>query len=105
MPPAAGPFNIELFGGSPDDSNTYPVYDGALSVLQPFIKTGQLVVRSGEVGMEKVSTLRWDANAARARMDNLLSAFYAGRHLDAVLSANDEISAGIIASLERGGYC
>src|SRR3982751_4244820 len=32
---AKGPFNIELFGGSPDDNNAYFFYDGALSVLKP----------------------------------------------------------------------
>ena len=29
-----GPFNIELFGGSPDDNNAFFFYDGAMSVLQ-----------------------------------------------------------------------
>src|SRR5919201_1854180 len=28
-----GPFNIELFGGSPDDNNAYFFYNGAMSVL------------------------------------------------------------------------
>src|SRR5690554_5401980 len=65
-----GPFNIELFGGSPDDNNAYFFYDGAMSILQPYIDKGQLVVRSGQVGMDKVSTLRWDAATAQARMDN-----------------------------------
>ena len=30
-----GPFNIELFGGSPDDNNAFFFYNGAMSVLQP----------------------------------------------------------------------
>src|ERR1700759_2510212 len=41
-----GPFNIELFGGSPDDNNAYFFYDGAMSVLQPYIERGKLVVVS-----------------------------------------------------------
>ena len=32
---AKGPFNIELFGGSPDDNNAFFFYDGAMSVLKP----------------------------------------------------------------------
>ena len=32
-----GPFNIELFGGSPDDTNAFYFYNGAMSVLQPYI--------------------------------------------------------------------
>src|SRR5687768_2494526 len=71
-----GPFNIELFGGSPDDNNAFFFYNGAMSVLDPYIKSGKLVVRSKQMGMEKVGTLRWDGAVAQARMDNLLSAYY-----------------------------
>src|SRR6201994_819726 len=39
-----GPFSIELFGGSPDDKNAYFFYDGAMSVLKPYIDSGKLVV-------------------------------------------------------------
>jgi ABC-type xylose transport system, periplasmic component len=35
-----GPFNIELFAGSPDDNNAYFFFDGAMSVLQPYIDNG-----------------------------------------------------------------
>ncbi|HTH13350.1 MAG TPA: sugar-binding protein, partial [Spirochaetia bacterium] len=54
---AKGPFNIELFGGSPDDNNAYFFYDGAMSVLKPYIDGKKLVVKSGQMGMDKVSTL------------------------------------------------
>jgi putative multiple sugar transport system substrate-binding protein len=99
-----GPFNIELFGGSPDDNNAYFFYNGAMSVLEPYIKSGKLVVRSGQTGMEKVSTLRWDGAVAQARMDNLLSAYYADKRVDAVLSPYDGISIGILSSLKGVGY-
>ncbi|HJV62497.1 MAG TPA: sugar-binding protein, partial [Albitalea sp.] len=52
-----GPFNIELFGGSPDDNNAFFFYNGAMSVLKPYIDKGKLVVRSKQMGMDKVSTL------------------------------------------------
>jgi putative multiple sugar transport system substrate-binding protein len=42
-----GPFNIELFGGSPDDNNAFFFYNGAMSVLQPYIDSGKLVIGSG----------------------------------------------------------
>ena len=71
-----GPFNVELFGGSADDNNAFFFYDGAMSVLQPYIDKGKLVVQSKQTGMNKVSTLRWDGAVAQARMDNLLSAYY-----------------------------
>jgi putative multiple sugar transport system substrate-binding protein len=99
-----GPFNIELFGGSPDDNNAYFFYNGSMSVLKPYIDSSKLVVASGQMGMDKVSTLRWDGATAQARMDNLLSAFYGKKHVDAVLSPYDGLSIGIISSLKGVGY-
>jgi putative multiple sugar transport system substrate-binding protein len=100
-----GPFNIELFGGSPDDNNAFFFYNGAMSVLDPYIKSGKLVVRSKQFGMDKVGTLRWDGAVAQARMDNLLSAYYGKDRLDAVLSPYDGLSIGILSSVKGVGYC
>jgi len=99
-----GPYNIELFGGSPDDNNAFFFYNGAMSVLKPYIDSGKLVVRSKQMGMDKVSTLRWDGAVAQARMDNLLSAYYTKDRVDAVLSPYDGLSIGIISSLKGVGY-
>ncbi|WP_394777634.1 multiple monosaccharide ABC transporter substrate-binding protein [Undibacterium sp.] len=99
-----GPFNIELFGGSADDNNAFFFYNGAMSVLKPYIDSGKLVVRSKQLGMDKVSTLRWDGAVAQARMDNLLSAYYTNSHVDAVLSPYDGLSIGILSSLKGVGY-
>ena len=100
-----GPFNVELFGGSPDDTNAFYFYDGAMSVIQPFIDDGTIVIQSGQVGMDKVGTLRWLAATAQARMDNLLSAFYTDKRVDGVLSPYDGLSIGILSSLKGVGYC
>jgi len=100
-----GPFNIELFGGSPDDTNAFYFYNGAMSVLDPYIKSGKLVVRSKQMGMDKVGTLRWDGAVAQARMDNLLSAYYGKDKVNAVLSPYDGLSIGILSSLKGVGYC
>ncbi|MBR0773356.1 sugar-binding protein [Bradyrhizobium diazoefficiens] len=99
-----GPFNIELFGGSPDDNNAYFFYNGSMSVLKPYIDSGKLVVASGQMGMDKVATLRWDGATAQARMDNLLSAYYGNKKVNAVLSPYDGLSIGIISSLKGVGY-
>ncbi|CDN48460.1 Multiple sugar-binding periplasmic protein SbpA [Neorhizobium galegae bv. orientalis] len=99
-----GPFNIELFGGSPDDNNAFFFYNGAMSVLQPLIDKGVLKVGSGQVGMDKVATLRWDGATAQARMDAILSSTYSNKKLDAVLSPYDGISIGILSSLKGVGY-
>ena len=100
----AGPFNIELFGGSPDDTNAFYFYDGAMSVLQPYIDEGKLVVQSGQMGMDVVGTLRWDGAVAQARMENILSAHYTDKRVDAVLAPYDGLSRGIIAALRGVGY-
>ncbi|CAN7384621.1 MULTISPECIES: multiple monosaccharide ABC transporter substrate-binding protein [Neorhizobium] len=99
-----GPFNIELFGGSPDDNNAFFFYNGAMSVLQPLIDKGVLKVGSGQVGMDKVATLRWDPATAQSRMDAILSSTYSGKKLDGVLSPYDGISIGILSSLKGVGY-
>ena len=101
---ATGPFNIELFGGSPDDNNAFFFYNGAMSVLQPLIDDGTLVVRSGQMGMDVVGTLGWSAEAAQARMDDLLIAHYADARVDAVLAPYDGLSLGILSALRGAGY-
>ena len=102
--PDVHPWNVELFGGSPDDNNAYFFYNGAMSVLQPMIDSGDIVIPSGQMGMDTVGTLRWDGSVAQARMDNLLSANYTDKHVHGVLSPYDGLSIGIISSLNGVGY-
>lgn len=99
-----GPYNVEVFGGSPDDNNAYFFYDGAMSVLQPLIDEGKIVIPSGQMGMDTVGTLRWDGAVAQARMDNLLSAHYTDQQVHGVLSPYDGLSIGILSSLKGVGY-
>ncbi|WP_278923944.1 MULTISPECIES: multiple monosaccharide ABC transporter substrate-binding protein [Pseudophaeobacter] len=99
-----GPYNVELFGGSPDDNNAYFFYNGAMSVLQPLIDAGTVNIVSGQMGMETVGTLRWDGAVAQARMDNLLSAHYTEAQVHGVLAPYDGLSIGIISSLKGVGY-
>jgi ABC-type xylose transport system, periplasmic component len=99
------PWNVELFGGSPDDNNAFFFYDGAMAVLQPLIDSGDIVVKSGQQGMDVVGTLRWDGAVAQARMDNILSANYSdGSRVHGVLAPYDGLSRGIISSLRGVGY-
>jgi len=98
------PWNVELFGGSPDDNNAYFFYNGAMSVLQPLIDDGSIAIVSGQMGMDTVGTLRWDGAVAQARMDNLLSAHYTNATVQGVLSPYDGLSIGILSSLKGVGY-
>ncbi len=98
------PWNVELFGGSPDDNNAFFFYNGAMSVLQPLIDSGDIVIPSGQMGMDKVGTLRWDGAVAQSRMDNLLSAHYGDQDVHGALSPYDGLSIGILSSLKGLGY-
>jgi len=99
-----GPYNIELFAGSPDDTNSFYFFQGAMDVLQPLIDAGTVSVPSGQLTQEEVGTLRWDGAVAQARMDAILAANYTdGKTLHGVLSPYDGISRGILSSLTAFG--
>ena len=98
-----GPWNIELFGGGPADPNAPNFFTGAMSVLQPLIDDGTLVVVSGQTDFAQCATLDWDNSKAQARMDSLLSGFYSDKEIHGVLSPNDGIARAIITSCEQAG--
>ncbi|HEY8422324.1 MAG TPA: multiple monosaccharide ABC transporter substrate-binding protein [Thermoclostridium sp.] len=100
-----GPYNIELFAGSPDDTNSYYFYQGAMDVLKPLMDDGTIRVPSGQTRQEEIGILRWDGAVAQARMDALLAAHYTdGTVLHGVLSPYDGLSRGIISALVSFGY-
>jgi putative multiple sugar transport system substrate-binding protein len=102
---ATGPFNVELFAGSLDDNNAGFFFDGAMSVLQPYIDNGTLVVKSGQTSIEQAATLRWSQETAQRRMEDLLTSSYNdGSVVNGVLSPYDGISRGIITALQNAGY-
>ncbi|WP_168581279.1 substrate-binding domain-containing protein [Gephyromycinifex aptenodytis] len=98
-----GPYNIELFAGSPDDANSKVFFDGAMSVLQPKIDDGTLKVVSGQKDFNQVVTQGWKAENAQKRMDTLLSSNYSSAQLDGVLSPNDTLGRAIITSVKQAG--
>ena len=62
------------------------------------------MIPSGQMGMDKVGTLRWDPATAQSRMDNILSANYTDKQVNGVLSPYDGLSIGILSSLKGVGY-
>ena len=102
---AKGPFNIELFAGSPDDNNATFFFNGAMSVLQPYIDDKTLVVKSNQKDFKTVAILRWKPAVAQDRMENLLTSTYkGGTKVDGVLSPYDGLSIGILSALKSNGY-
>lgn len=98
-----GPYNIELFGGGPADPNAPNFFKGAMSVLQPKIDDGTLVVVSGQTEFTQAATPDWDNSKAQARMDSLLSGFYSDKKVDGVLSPNDGIARAILTASKQAG--
>jgi putative multiple sugar transport system substrate-binding protein len=102
---AKGPFNVELFAGSPDDNNATFFYNGAMSVLKPYLADGTLVVKSKQTAFKPIAILRWQAKTAQERMENLLTSTYrGGAKVDGVLSPYDGLSIGILSALKSNGY-
>lgn len=99
----SGPYNIELFGGGPADPNAPNFFEGAMSVLQPKIDDGTLVVVSGQTDFTQVATPDWSNSEAQKRMDSLLSGFYSGKQIHGVLSPNDGIARAILTSARAAG--
>ncbi|MDQ1286658.1 MAG: putative multiple sugar transport system substrate-binding protein [Actinomycetota bacterium] len=104
-----GPFNLEPFAGSPDDNNAKFFFAGAWDVLNPYVKSGKLVVPSKKApatndDWKSIGIQGWSSQTAQSEMDNRLNSFYAGKKVNVVLSPNDSLALGIEQSLESKGY-
>lgn len=99
----AGPYNIELIAGSPDDSNAKVFFNGAMSILQPKIDDGTLKVVSGQKTFEQVVTQGWKAENAQKRMDTILSGSYEKTDLHGILSPNDTLARAALTSVKAAG--
>ncbi|MEU4831688.1 multiple monosaccharide ABC transporter substrate-binding protein [Streptosporangium sp. NPDC023615] len=102
---AKGPFNVEIFAGSPDDNNATFFYNGAMDTLKPYIDNGTLVVKSKQTDFKTVAILRWDPATAQKRMEDLITKYYSGdTKVQGVLSPYDGLSIGILSALKSSGY-
>jgi len=72
-----GLFNMELFAGSPDDNNALFFNGGAMSILQPYIDKGKIIIPSKQTEFTTIAIHGWSSSTAQARMDNLITANYA----------------------------
>ncbi|MCL2758700.1 MAG: sugar-binding protein [Treponema sp.] len=100
---ATSPKYITLFAGSPTDGNAFFFFDGAMSVLNPYIDSGKLVVvgpyprtSSDTNNFQRIATENWQAPIAKTRMENLLSNDARNVTLDAILAPNDTLARAIL---------
>ena len=105
---AEGPFNMEFITGDPGDNNINFFYDGAMSIIQPYLDSGKVVCPSGQTEKAVVATANWATDAAQARFETILAANYSdGTKLDAVLASNDSTALGVenaLAASYTGDY-
>ena len=100
---ASAPKQITLFAGSPTDANAFFFFDGAMSVLNPYVDKGVLQVvgpyprtSKDTSNFQRIATENWQAPIAKARMENLLNNDARNVVLDAVLAPNDTLARAII---------
>ena len=104
---AEGPFNIELITGDPGDNNINFFFGGAMSILQPYVDSGKLVISSGQTTKEQVATPGWKTENAQKRFEDIImSVGYgpSGIKLDAVMASNDSTAQGVTNALAGAGY-
>ena len=99
---AEGPFYMEITAGDPGDNNARYFYQGAIDVLKPFIDSGKIVIRSGQIEFADVATPTWKTDVAQKRADDILAGFYAnGEQLDVWLCSNDSTALGVTNALDN----
>ena len=97
---AEGPFVMEITAGDPGDNNAFYFYNGAVDVLKPYIESGKIVVKSGQIEFNDVATPSWKTETAQTRADSILSSYYAdGSKIDAWLCSNDSTALGVTNAL------
>nr|WP_094726188.1 sugar-binding protein [Alloscardovia macacae] len=108
---AKGPFNMEVFTGSPDDNNAKFFFKGAWELLQPYFKSGVLKSISNHGGgvdgnftldkWQSISVMSWKTAQTQTDMESILDSSYAhGEKLDAVLTPNDDLAQGVINAIQ-----
>ena len=101
---ADAPRQIALLAGAPTDGNAFFFFDGAMSVLNPYIEKGVLNVvgpypktSADTANFQRIAIENWRADIAKARMENLLNNAARNVTLDAILAPNDRLA---IAAIE-----
>ena len=98
-----GPYNIEFFAGGAADNNAHIFFETVKQILDPYMKRGQLVCRSGQTDFNSACVQDWQSENARPRIRELLSQYYGGETLHVVLAPNDEIAGVILEEIQKAG--
>jgi putative multiple sugar transport system substrate-binding protein len=92
---------MEITSGDTADINGRYMYNGAMDVLRPYIDSGKLQIKSGQIDYDATSTEAWATDKARGRAEYIAGKFYSGSTtLDAWLCLNDSTALGVALGLE-----
>jgi len=99
----AAPKIITLFAGAPTDNNAKVFFDGAMSVLKPYVDSGALKLvgpaplsSADSANFTRITTENWRADVAKTRMENLLNNDAKDVVLDGILAPNDTLARAIM---------
>jgi putative multiple sugar transport system substrate-binding protein len=99
----SAPKLITLFAGSPTDPAASLFFNGAMSVLNPYIDKGVLKVIGpypslsvDSINFQRIATENWQPRIAKARMESLLSGDARNVTLDAILAPIDMLARAIL---------
>ena len=97
------PKQIALFAGSSTDGNAFFFFDGAMSVLNPYIESGVLNVvgpypktSTDTANFQRIAIENWQESIAKTHMEDLLAGAARNVTLDAILSPNDKLARAFI---------
>jgi len=96
------PKYLTLFAGSVTDNNAKVFFDGAMSILRPYVEKGSVVLvgpaplNSSDPDFTKITTENWRADIAKTRMENLLNNDAREYVLDGILAPNDTLARAIL---------
>lgn len=97
-------YTIEFLMGSPEESSELFFYNGIMEVLQEYLDDGTLVCKSGKTAFDDTSVMRRSENAAKNRMNSILTEFYAEEGApDIICNAADAYTCGITELLDERG--
>jgi putative multiple sugar transport system substrate-binding protein len=94
-------YTIELFMGAPEDQNALTLYQGVMSVLQPYFDSKVLSCKTGRVAFEDVCTPGWSEEDAKADCAQYIAEHYKDALPDILCTASDDLAQGCAAALEE----
>ena len=94
---------LEILQGPATDNNAKDYYDGAMELLQKYIDSGKLVVKSGKTAYNDVMADSWNVEDEKKAMKDRLSSYAEGECPDMVLAAADNAAQGAIEALDEAG--